>query len=239
MLYEGPNVKEVLLFHLSSILEHTVYEAEAVGLIMGMHLLTKYQCQFCSKILLRRDSQAVLCVLKNQLTHPGQYLLDHIHNAAEGLQEKQDGLLNAVEKWSARRHGEEWKGRKRGVFDLQLFWVPGHKGFAPNEQANKEAKKAAKSQSSKMGSLPVCLWQKGLPASISTLCQENRAALTRHWTQCWKDSPQYCRHHVINSTMPLKKFIWLISSLNRHQSSIITQLQTNHLPLNCYLFCIK
>jgi hypothetical protein len=54
-------------------------------------------------------------------------------------------------------HVDKWVGRKRGVVDLQIHWVPGHLDFEPNECADEEAKKAALGDSSDAKSLPAFL----------------------------------------------------------------------------------
>ena len=71
--------------------EHTVYEAEGVGLLVGLHLLHGLHCQLTHMTILGSDSQAVIRVRGNQRAHLGQYILDTIHLAAECLHVKQDG----------------------------------------------------------------------------------------------------------------------------------------------------
>ena len=76
--------------------------------------------------------------------------------------------------------GDDWIGRKRGVIDLQIHWVPGHCGFEPNKRADEEAKKAAKGDSSDAKLLPLLLC-KHLPISISAIHQEHSAKLKKRW----------------------------------------------------------
>lgn len=122
---------------------------------------------------------------------------------------------------------------------VQIHWVPGHKGFEPNEKADEEAKKAARGSTSETNRLPACLRRKGLPASVLALRQENRAALDKRWARRWRDSPRCRRLRSIDNTIPSRKFLRLISGLNRRQATIMTQLRTDHFPLNKYLFRIK
>ena len=114
------------------------------------------------------DSQALIKAMENQRPHAGHFILDEIHNAAEKLQAKQDGLFNREERAQAIRAKEVWKGCTKGVIDLHLIWVPGHHDFAPNEKADEEAKKAAKGDSSDAKLLPSFL-RKSLPLSISVI----------------------------------------------------------------------
>ena len=104
--------------YLGTTQEHTVYEAEGVGLLMGLHLLNGLSRHPTV------DSQAVIKALKSQSSHPGQYLLDAIHSAAEGLNAKQDGLINNDARRLAIADGDRWTGKTRGIIDLQLHWVP-------------------------------------------------------------------------------------------------------------------
>ena len=95
--------------------------------------------------------------LTNQKSHVGQFILNAIHKSAEQLNAKQDQLINSKERSQAIEAGDKWKGRKRGVVDLQIHWVPGHLDFEPNKQANEEAKKVAQGQSSNAKFLPPLL----------------------------------------------------------------------------------
>jgi hypothetical protein len=63
-----------------------------------------------------------------------------MHNSAEQLRAKQDGLFNADERKSAIHAGRKWKGWTRDVIDIQLHWIPAHSDFGPNKKADKEAK---------------------------------------------------------------------------------------------------
>ena len=85
---------------------------------MGLHMLKSLNAQLHGTVLLELDSQALSRVLENQLSHPGQYLVDKVHTCAEQLQAKQDGLLNAAEKRASLLNGEMQKGWTRDVIDL-------------------------------------------------------------------------------------------------------------------------
>ena len=148
LLYIGNRLSKTLHFHLGPEDKHTVYEAESVSLLMGLHMLKNVSLQMRGIVLLGLDSQALSRSLGNQSAHPGQYLIDEIHTYAECLQAKQDGIINAAEKRASLLNRESWKGRTRGVIDLQLHWIPAHSDFKPNERADEEAKCAVQSLSS-------------------------------------------------------------------------------------------
>ena len=61
---------------------------------MGMHLLTSLNCKFTGVVILGTDSQDLVKATKNQHPPAGHYILDKIHDAAEKLHTKQDGLAN-------------------------------------------------------------------------------------------------------------------------------------------------
>ena len=71
------------------------------------------------------------------------HVLENILQAAEALHRKQDGLINAAEREEviADSEGGGWKGRPKGIVDLQIHWVLEHNNFAPNKKADEEAKK--------------------------------------------------------------------------------------------------
>ena len=88
ILYIKDQLVKTLCFYLGTEDKHTVYEAEGVSLVMGLHLLKNLNIKLPYLALLGADSQAVLRALNNQWSHPGQYILDSIHNAAESLYKK-------------------------------------------------------------------------------------------------------------------------------------------------------
>jgi ribonuclease HI len=238
LLYIKERLVKVLRVHLGSSLEHTVYEAEGVGLILGLHLLNGLTRRLTQTTILGTDSQAIIKALSNQKSHAGQYILDAIHHSAERLHEKQDRIINREERQSATDAGEVWTGRKRGVVDLQIHWVPGHCDFIPNERADKEAKKAAQGKSSDAKLLPPML-RKRLPLSVPALRQSHNAKLMKRWTRRWKQSPRHRILRSIDSSAPSKKYLRLIKNLDRRQASILFQLRSGHIGLNQHLFRIR
>jgi ribonuclease HI len=237
LLYINERLVKVLRVHLGSALEHTVYEAEGVGLLMGLHLLNGLNRQLTHTTVLGTDNQAVIKALGNQKSHAGQYILDAIHKSAEQLNVKQDRLINRDDRIRTLEAGDNWEGRKRGVIDLQIHWVPGHHDFEPNEKADEEAKKAAKGDSSDVKMLPPLL-RKRLPLSISALRQENMAKLSKRWTRRWKSSARESLLKTIDNTAPSKKYLRLIKDLDRRQASLLFQLRSGHVGLNHHLFRI-
>jgi ribonuclease HI len=238
VFFVNNQVTKTLHYHLGPDTKHTVYEAEGVGVTMALHLLKLRNRQLTHPTSICSDSQALLLALDNQRSHAGQYILDIIHDFAEDLHAKQDGLFNRTERREAIANGLAWEGRKSGVIDLQLHWVPGHCDYARNERADKEAKKAAQGLSSDAKCLPSFL-RKPLPASISALRQDHLQSIRKTWKRCWKRSPRYKLHRTIDKTAPSGKYLALLKGIDRRQASILTQLRTGHIGLNKHLFRIR
>lgn len=81
-LWERGVKKKMLHYHLGTLEEHTVYEVELVGVILGLHLLNG-RTRSCQKGFLGLDNQAVIRCLVNHQAKAGHYLLDIIHSLAE------------------------------------------------------------------------------------------------------------------------------------------------------------
>lgn len=115
-----------------------------------------------------------------------------------------------------------------------LRWIPGHKGVEGNELADTAAKEAAKGEryTSPKERLPSYLQNEKLPDSISAIKQWHQAELNERWSNLWKESPRYTRTSTIDPSMPSNRFIKLVATLPRQQTSIYTQLRTRHIPLN-------
>ena len=195
-----------LKYYLATSLKHTVYKAKGVGLLMGLHLLHGLHREITLPTILGSDSQVAIRVLGNQKVHSGQYILDAIRIAAKHLHAKQDGLMNRAEHQRQINAGETWSGRRNGIVDLQVHWVPRHCDFRPNEQADKEAKSAVQGTSSEVRFLPQFLCKR-LPLSVSALHQLFADKLNNRWRWRWKGSERENILCTIDNLAPLKKYL--------------------------------
>jgi ribonuclease HI len=236
-LYIGDSLHKTLRYRLGSSQEHTVYEAEAVGVILGLHLLTEIPRRLW-KVFVGLDNQAVIQALANQLSKPSHYLLDKIHDLTIHLQAREDKKISTQAQEIARRRGETWTARTNGVFDLQIHWVPGHTGIAENEAIDTEAKLAADGGSSPRNKLPKFL-RKPLPISTSAQKQYHTEKLKIAWKQEWGRSKRHKQVAKYSDKLPSPAYLKLTSTLTRSQTSLLTQLRTNHAPLNYHLHRIK
>ncbi|KAG2064522.1 hypothetical protein BDR04DRAFT_1035080, partial [Suillus decipiens] len=93
-------------FYLGSTEEHTVYKAEAVGMILGVELLKEAGGR--GTMALGVDNQAAIRAMDAFSSKPGHYLIDIFHDDLHRLLPSNDG-------------------RK-----LMIRWMPGHEGIAGN-----------------------------------------------------------------------------------------------------------
>ena len=167
-------------FKLGTPKEHTVYEVELVGIILMLHLFIMITHQIMRLTIIGLDNQVAICTLSNQSAKPSHYLLDLIVSAAEKLQERQDKIQNTSDFQKAKCQGSPLVARMKGVVNLQIHWVPGHKDFAPNEEADSHTKRVAEGDPSP-SSLLLKPLRKPLPFSISALQQEERTKIQYKW----------------------------------------------------------
>jgi ribonuclease HI len=228
VLYINKIEQKSLRYFLGPSTEHTVYEGELVGLSLALHLLNSLSFQLHSHTVIGTDNQAAIRALNNQRSHPAHYLLDHIHKLAESFQSKQYDMHRPTSP----------PDDPRCPANLQIHWTPGHERFIPNERADALAKQAAQGSSSPKKKLPHFLRNKPLPLSISAIRQANLANIRHSWKTRWKRSPRFPLINSLDKTLPSNGYLKLVSSLNRQQSAILTQLRTGHSPLNLHLFRI-
>ncbi|KAF8836639.1 hypothetical protein BDN67DRAFT_983805 [Paxillus ammoniavirescens] len=138
-------------YHLGTAKEHTVYEAEVVGLNLTAQLLiiSKY---IESPIEIYVDNQAVIRSSNTFESKSGHYLVDHFSNTISKLQKKV----------------------KLTITNITVKWISGHDGVKGNERADEEAKVVAKNprNNSLWKRLPAFLQDQPLLTSKLVIKQE-------------------------------------------------------------------
>ena len=130
-----------LQYYLGTEEEHTVYEAEAIAVVLALHMLANVKKKL-EKVTIGMDNQAVLMGMKNQRSKPGHYLMDKIHDAMEDFQVTQARYrgerVEGYKKGTGRtrlddgsRGWKEWRLKVR--CETTLTWTPGHEGIEGNE----------------------------------------------------------------------------------------------------------
>ena len=216
VLTRNGKVASALHCHLGPANEHTVFEAELVGILLGLHLIEKTEKKNIT-FALGVDNQAAIKAMSSKFNKPGHYLAAEAYGIAARLRKS--------------------KGKK---FSLTLRWTPGHVGIPGNEEADEEAKKAADGLTSDASQLPKIL-RKPLKRSKSAAIQEEGVERKIRWRKDWAASPHHDKFQKIDSSLPSRRYIKLISNpkLSRADASKVFQIRTGHVPLNAYLFRFK
>ena len=148
-----------LQYHLGKDTEHTVFEAEVVGLILAARLLlSRNEATFPATIFV--NNQAVIRSGVHPTAKPGHYLLLHFRKLVRHLQDEKD-LENT---------------------SINLNWIAGHANIEGNELADRKAKLAAlkKDKASPRRELPKLL-RHPLPFSTSAVKQAHEDSLQKRW----------------------------------------------------------
>ena len=212
---DAPN--RILHFHLGPENEHTVHEAEMVGMLLALHLIATEQHN-ATTCLIAVDNQAALRAFDSDLRRPGHHLAREFLSLANRLQKR--------------------RGKRK--FKLAIKWSAGHCGIEGNERADREAKKAADGTNSLAERLPPLL-RKPLLINPSAAKRAYNDELSNTWKKDWMRSERGKRLRTTDDTAPSAKFLKTISNpkLSREAASRIAQLRLQHAPLNSYLHRFK
>jgi ribonuclease HI len=123
-----------LHMHLGPEKEHMVHKAELVGMLLGMHLISTEKCRGTTCVMGINNQAAIRAFHMNQ-RGPGHH------------------IAREIQQLTSQTH-KKWSKVK---YDLTIRWMAGYKGIEGNEEADREAKKAAKGTSSDRKLLPAYL----------------------------------------------------------------------------------
>jgi ribonuclease HI len=213
ILYRGDSPPRKLHLHLGTEKEHTVHEAELVGILLALHLINmeKYGSTTCA---IGVDNQAAIQAFNSSLRSPGHHLAREIIRVANQVQ----------------------KRKNKAKYSLTIRWTAGHEGISGNEAADEEAKKAARGLTSDKPSLPLYL-RKPMLTNAAAVKRAYHDMLKGKWVEEWKDSRRGKEMLKLDKSTPSKKFLNLIShpELSREAASCIAQFRLTHAPVNYFL----
>ena len=216
-------VTRTVKYHLGEEEIHTVYEAEALAVVLSIQVLHNTN-KLYHHVTIGMDNQAVLMALRSQKPRPGHHILDRIHDALEDfqvLQARKRGLqINGYRMGKGRTKLEDgstgWKEWKLKQWcRIDLVWTPGHEGIKGNELADGAAKLTAKGETSDKVKLPYFLRRKQLPISISATRQTLKKNLKTRWTSEWTLSPRFPQLNAIDASLPSDDYLHIIDQLTR------------------------
>ena len=207
VLYREGTSPRVLRCSLGTLVQHTTYKAEAVGLLLALHLLQR--TQDVHKATIHIDNQAVINSLSIRKPKSVQYLIDEIFQQIDNL----------------------WEQATHPTYMLEIMWIKGHSSSVGNEEVDWEAKKAAEGNSTRIGALLSLLEEGSLPLSVTATWQAFAAKLWHMWETNWKESLQFVKFTKIDLKMPSMGFKRLTTLYSRLQTSLLVQLQSGHMPL--------
>jgi len=215
LIHKGRHT-QTLHYHLRSDKEHTVHEAESVGILLGLHILSSRKSK---KVLaaIRVNNQAAIKAFTSDLRNPGHHLIRE--------------ALRIASKISKERK----KGGKNKHM-LTIRWTAGHKRIEGNELADREAKEVAKGHTSDTKLLPRYL-RKPVLTNSSTVKKAHNESLAKEWREEWRNSKQGKVLTLFDKSTPSSKFLKLLSNpkLSRAAASMVAQLRLTHFLLNGYL----
>ena len=189
--------------------KRNTYEAEAIGAILAVWLLSKCQETAGKRVSLFIDNQSVLASLSNPKATSGQYLIRHLILLANSL-----------------------------ACVLSMHWISGHSKVRGNEKVDELAKEAASGRSSARVNLPQTL-REPLPTSASATKQTFHNKMKSKWDIIWEKSDRSRRMADIDDEFPFNDFRRRTYLIPRQHASFMVQIRCGHISLNSYLHRIN
>lgn len=213
-MFKGDEPPVTLQYHLGPLSQNTTYEAEAVGITLGLQLLRTVGLP--ARTTLSLDNQGVMQASATYKQRQSHYILDMIHRMTRAI------------------NRNECNGGT--AFSLEIAWISGHSGTTGNELVDKAAKDAVLGTNSANAKLPKFLreMKHGIPASASALKQVHRRGLKLAWAAKWAESPRHGKFKKFADNN-FAAYRSITKDLTRAQASLMIQLRLEHVVLNQYL----
>ena len=229
VMYVNGIETDLLRYQLGPASEHMVFEGELVGILLGTHLARAHM-RLRDTVNFSLNSQEAIGAIQSSTRQSAQYLIDEVHRSLADLHQEELRRL--------RRQPNISQQDMVNDSTISLTWVAGHMKSEGNENADAEAKTAAVDGSSSLNRLPPFLHHQ-LPISISAIKKGISKDIKMQTKAWWSSSPRFTKMNAIDPSLPSDEFLKILSSLNRRQTSLLTQLRTGHAPLNKHLHTIQ
>lgn len=201
----SPDVRRL---HLGNSQDHTVFEAEVCGAILGLDLIRATPRATQASLFI--DCQAAISAIANPRAQYGQYLLHTFRTELRRLRKQRPSLR------------------------VEIHWVPGHEDIDANEWVDTEAKRAAQDpKATQLGRLKSLT--RPLPASAAALIAAQKTESSQRWKADWASSKSAKRLRPVDLTPPSRGVRAIYKDRNRSECAVLTQLRTGHAPLNAHL----
>jgi ribonuclease HI len=166
LIHKGRHT-QTLHYYLRLEEEHTVHEAELVGILLRLHILNSRKSK---KVMaaIRVDNQAAIKAFTLDLRNPGHHLMREALRIASKI-------------------SKERKKSSKINYTLTIRWTAGQEGIKGNELADREAKEAAKGHTSDTKLLPHYL-RKPVLTNSSTVKKVHNESLVKEWQEVWRNS---------------------------------------------------
>ncbi|CAK5279173.1 unnamed protein product [Mycena citricolor] len=213
VLYHNGTIKAIARKYMGTDDQHTVYEAEGIGLNLAIGLIAE-QRDLQGSVSIYADNTSAIDATRSRMPNPSHYIWDALDSATTRLRQI------------------------KPTVEITIRWSPGHMDILGNEKADEEAKAAAMSRTTNPRRTDPLLHKSlhgTLPFSKSANVQAYNAALKARANADWKKSMRYNRLGKLLPNAPTNKFQKLTKDIPRRQASILTQLRTGHAPLASHL----
>ncbi|KAF8955043.1 hypothetical protein BDZ97DRAFT_1675394 [Flammula alnicola] len=192
VLLYGHQPPRVARHHLGSEEEHTVFEGENVGQVLGLRLLQTSGLDLSNNsITMAIDNQPSIRRHSDRKPGAGAYLVHEAHHIFQEIKARYPRTK------------------------ITLRWIPSHTGIRGSDLVDKEAKVAATKGAAKNKGSNFGILKKPLPVSKSAWKQALRSKVKECYRKKFKSSPRYERAAKIDPSIPSNRFRKLSASLSR------------------------